>query len=114
MDAPTPSLRAEALRWLALLDGDSSRARFLQVLASAPSHKGRSHPCLCCPYLPAAFAPEVEAALEALSRLGTDEDLSALLDAGGRLGCTLQLEELWAHHLARRTERMSCNELPTR
>ncbi len=44
--------------------------------------------------------------------LDTDEDLSALLDAGVRLGCTLQLEELWAHHLARRAERMNCNELP--
>ncbi|WP_049872435.1 HEAT repeat domain-containing protein [Myxococcus hansupus] len=113
VDAPTPFLRAEALRWLGLLDGNASRSLFLQVLASAPSHKGSSHHCICCPCLPTGFSPEVEAAIEALSRRGTDEDLSALLDAGVRLGCTLQLEELWAHHLARRGVRMNCNELPT-
>ncbi|WP_161604876.1 HEAT repeat domain-containing protein [Myxococcus xanthus] len=112
LDAPTPFLRAEALRWLGLLDGNASRALFLQVLASAPSPKGDSHGCPCCPCLPAVFSPEVEAAIEALSRLGTDEDLSALLDAGVRLGCTLQLEEQWTHHLARRGDRMNCNEPP--
>ncbi|WP_426755633.1 hypothetical protein [Myxococcus sp. Y35] len=49
-------------------------------------------------------APEVEAALEALSHGGTNADRSGLLDAGVTLGCTLQL--------ARREGRGSCNEIP--
>ncbi|GHG79124.1 hypothetical protein GCM10012319_30600 [Comamonas sp. KCTC 72670] len=88
LDAPTPDLRAKALRWLGHLGDTASRARFLQVLVNAPSPKGDNIPYAS---RPAAFAPEVEAAIEALSRLGTDEDRSALLDAGVRLGCTPQL-----------------------
>ncbi|WPB73832.1 HEAT repeat domain-containing protein [Archangium violaceum] len=68
LEAPDQRLRAEALHWLAMWDGEASRHLFMKVLANAPSAAGTA-------------SSEVEEAVWALSRQGTDEDLSALLDA---------------------------------
>ncbi|ATB51065.1 hypothetical protein MYMAC_006722 [Corallococcus macrosporus DSM 14697] len=106
-EAPSKDVKANAIRWLGRLDGGTSRDVFAQVLASAATS---GEDALKSFSRPLAVAPEVEAALEALSHGGTDEDLCLLLNAGLRLGCPLLLEELWSHHLARPEDRMSHNE----
>ncbi|MGE6756718.1 HEAT repeat domain-containing protein [Corallococcus interemptor] len=88
-EATAPEVRAQALRWLGVLDGEASRSLFMEVLAQAPSIETEPR-----------LGPELAEAILALSELGTDEDLSALLELAQRGYVCAWLEDLFAHHLA--------------
>jgi len=88
-------LRAEALRWLGALDGEASRSVLKQALSGPPMPR----------------ASEADEAVWALSRLGSAEDLCALLDAGlFCVPCSILEQEL-EYHLARQEGRPT--EVPT-
>jgi HEAT repeat protein len=89
LEAEQAPLRAEALRWLGELDGEASRSVLKQALLKMER-----------PSLPAA-----DEAVWALSRLGSAEDLSALLDAALFGLYTPRLERALEHHLARQEGR---------
>ncbi|MFP2926500.1 HEAT repeat domain-containing protein [Pyxidicoccus sp. 3LG] len=100
LEASAPWLRAEALRWLAQVDTEASRPIFRQVLTS---HDERG---------PGQVVPGADEAAWALSRPGSDEDLSALLEASVRGCCSPWLFEELEHHLARREGRPFEDVLP--
>ncbi len=98
-EAAAPGVRAQALRWLGVLDGEASRPLFMDVLAQAPSRGDEDlYPCCSTPFL----SPELREAVVALSQLGTDEDLSALLELVQRGYLCEFLGDLLAQHLVRR------------
>jgi hypothetical protein len=63
----------------------------MEVLAQAPSIETEPR-----------LGPELAEAILALSELGTDEDLSALLELAQRGYACAWLDDLFAQHLARR------------
>ncbi|WP_224364440.1 tetratricopeptide repeat protein [Hyalangium versicolor] len=104
LEGPNRWVRAEALRWLGMLDGEASRPLFMKVLASASAYFSDD--------ARAVFA-EAEEAVRALSRRGADEDLSALLDAFVG-GCRSEiLDQQLEYHLVRR-EGHSGTDMPPR
>ncbi|GMU00416.1 hypothetical protein KH5H1_45360 [Corallococcus caeni] len=98
-EATAPEVRAQALRWLGVLDGEASRHLFMEVLSRAPS-RGEEDPSRHDLMPP--LGPELAEAILALSQLGTNEDLSALLELAQRGYVCAWLDDLFAQHLARR------------
>ncbi|MCP3102647.1 HEAT repeat domain-containing protein [Myxococcus sp. K15C18031901] len=98
-----PGLRAQAIHWLGVLDGEGSRPVFSEVLAQAPSRERCG-----VPFFGATprSAPDVEEAILALSRLGGDEDLSVLVELSLRGQGSRLLDDQLVYHLARREGRV--------
>jgi HEAT repeat protein len=93
LDAPEHWLRADAARWIRELDAEASRPVLLQALAAyvqLPPRRRVHEP--------------IDVVL-ALSRLGTPEDLSALLDASLEGACTYLIAHELERHLARQEGR---------
>ncbi|WP_186002064.1 HEAT repeat domain-containing protein [Corallococcus sp. Z5C101001] len=97
-EEPDPWTRAEALGWLGTLDAEESRPLFLAVLADARARGAGEFPSLV--FFP-HVSPEVEEAIRALSRRGTEEDLSALLNASLSGCCSMGLDQQLEGHLTR-------------
>jgi HEAT repeat protein len=93
LEAPEPWLRADAVRWLGEVAAEASRPILRQVLLAEASLEPRKR-----------SSALVEAAW-ALSRLGTDEDLSALLDVSIHDASSYVLDQALEHHLARQEGR---------
>ena len=93
LEAPEPWLRADAVRWLGEVAAEASRPILRQVLLAESSLEPRKR-----------SSASVEATW-ALSRLGTDEDLSALLDASIHDASSYVLDQALEHHLARQEGR---------
>lgn len=108
-EGETPRVRAQALRWLGVLDAEASRPLFMEVLSQAPSREDED----LFPYgISPLLYPELEASILALSQLGTDEDLTALLDLVPRGYVCAPLGELFARHLERREAWRSGQPIP--
>ncbi|MCP3143177.1 HEAT repeat domain-containing protein [Pyxidicoccus xibeiensis] len=89
LEAPEPWLRADALRWLGQVDAEASRPVLLRALTTEGPWGNRQ------------IAPGADEAVWALSRLGSVEDLCALLDASLKGCCSALLDEALEFHLAR-------------
>ncbi|MBZ4416498.1 HEAT repeat domain-containing protein [Myxococcus sp. RHSTA-1-4] len=93
LDPSEPRLRAEAVRWLAHVDADASRPVLRKVLAEDELRPSRQR------------IAELNEAAWALSRLGSTEDLSALLDASVRSWGSPMMDRALECHLARQEGR---------
>ncbi|WP_164016528.1 hypothetical protein [Pyxidicoccus trucidator] len=93
LEAPEPWLRADAVRWLAEVAAEASRPILRQaLLAEAHLKPGKRS------------SASIEATW-ALSRLGTDEDATALLNASLHGCCSYLVEAALERHLARQEGR---------
>ncbi|WP_147444137.1 MULTISPECIES: HEAT repeat domain-containing protein [Corallococcus] len=100
LEPPERGLRAEAVRWLGQVDAEASRPVLEQVLAGAATSSPRNH------------ASGADEAAWALSRLGTAEDRSALLDAALQGFCSPGIHRELEYHLARQEGRPAQDVLP--
>ncbi|RKG93142.1 hypothetical protein D7V88_03625 [Corallococcus terminator] len=100
LEAPEQGLRAEAVRWLGQVDAEASRPMLKQVLSEVATSSHPNH------------ASGADEAARALSRQGTAENLSALLDAALRGCCSPSIDRELEDHLARQEGRLAKGVLP--